>query len=131
METEHAGHGAAAPDAVPVHVGHDVPTQTQAADFGGWLTFTTPAGADVPRALVQYDRRRYRATLIVNGAAGGVYVGTREQCQASPPAGGFLPAGTPGLNVQVQNKQSLWMVGDGAHACTVTVLAERWDQREE
>jgi len=110
-----------------VQVGHDLNVQGQAADYGSWATFVTPAGADQARIILPFDPSRHRGTIIVNGAAGGVYVGTVAQCQASPPAGGFLAAGAPGLQVVVENNQQVWMVGDGAHACTVTVLNERWD----
>jgi hypothetical protein len=30
----------------------------------------------------------------------------------------------------IENNQQLWLVGDGANACTVTVLQERWDSRD-
>lgn len=117
--------------AVPVQVGHDLNVQGQAADYGAWATYTTPAGADQPRMILPFDPCRHRAVIIVNGAAGGVYVGTPGQCQASPPVGGFLPAGQPGLIVVVENNQLLQMVGDGVNACKVTVLAERWDSASQ
>jgi hypothetical protein len=117
----------AAPEAVPVHVGHDLNVQGQAADFGSWATYTTPAAADVARQILPYDPNRHRATIIVNGSAGNVWVGTMAQCQASPPVGGYLAAGAPGLQVIEENNQALYMIGDGSHACTVTVLVERWD----
>ena len=117
--------------AVPVHVGHDLNVQGQAADYGAWATYTTPAGADQPRPILPFDPCRHRATIIVSGAAGGVWVGTPAQCAASPPVGGFLTAGAPGLQVVLENNQQLILVGDGAHACTVTVLAERWDSASQ
>ncbi|MCW2899982.1 MAG: hypothetical protein JWO67_2247 [Streptosporangiaceae bacterium] len=117
----------AAPAAVPVHVGHDLNTQTQAADFGAWGTYITPAGADQARPILPYDPNRHRATIIVNGAAGNVWVGTAAQCQANPPVGGFLAAGQPGLQTVVENNQALYMIGDGTNSVKVTVLVERWD----
>jgi hypothetical protein len=69
----------------------------------------------------------YNATLLVTPVAAapgaGVYVGTQAQCQASPPVGGFL---TDGTTVEIRNQQQLWMVPDGIHPVTVTVLMERW-----
>lgn len=117
----------AAPDPVPVHVGHDLDVQSQSADFGSWQTYVTPAGADQARPILPFDPNRHRATIIVSGAAGNVWVGTMAQCQAVPPVGGFLAAAVPGLQVVVENNQALAMIGDGVHACTVTVLQERWD----
>jgi hypothetical protein len=117
------------PDAVPVHVGHDLNVQNQGADFGAWQTYTTPAGADQARPILPFDPNRHRATIIVSGAAGGVWVGTMAQCQALPPVGGFLTAGAPGLQVVVENNQALALIGDGVHTCTVTVLQERWDSQ--
>lgn len=130
---EHDAAAAAAygPDLVPlpVRVPHDVSVQGQAADYGSWATFTTPAGADVARPVLPFDPARHRAVLVVSGAAGGVWVGTPAQCQASPPVGGFLTAGAPGLVVVIESNQGLWLIGDGAHACTVSVLQERWDSQ--
>jgi hypothetical protein len=117
----------AAPAAVPVHVGHDLSVQGQAADYGAWQTYITPAGADQARPILPFDPNRHRATIIVNGAAGNVWVGTAAQCQANPPVGGFLAAAQPGLQTIVENNQALYLIGDGAHICTVTVLVERWD----
>lgn len=110
---------------LPVKIPHDVSVLGQAADYGSWSTVATPAGADQARPILPFEPQRHRAVLIVAGAAGGVWVGTPGQCQASPPVGGFLPAGGP--PVIVENNQQLWLIGDGAHACTVTVLQERWD----
>jgi hypothetical protein len=56
-------------------------------------------------------------------AAAGVWAGTQAQCQASPPLGGFLPAG----QYVIENNQALWLTGDGANAMRVAVLQERWD----
>lgn len=137
MAAHDADHAAAAeaygPDLVPlpVRVGHDVSVQGQAADYGGWSTFITPAGADVARPILPFEPSRHRAVILVGiavaAAGAGVWVGTPAQCQASPPVGGFLFAGGPA--VVVENNQALWLVGDGAHACTVSVLQERWDSQ--
>ena len=113
-----------APEAVPVHVGHDLNVQGQAADFGSWATYVTLASGDVARQILPFDPNRHKATIIVNGTAGNVWVGTMAQCQASPPVGGYLAAGAPGLQTLVENNQALYMIGDGSHACTVTVLVE-------
>lgn len=132
--TEETTEDTGAVPAVPVQVGHDLNVQGQAADYGAWATYVTPAGADTPRPVLPFDPCRHRATIIVNGAAGGVWVGTQSQClqaQAGQTTGGFLTAGSPGLSVIIENNQLLYMVGDGTHSCTVTVLAERWDSSSQ
>jgi hypothetical protein len=110
-----------------VHIGHAVDTQPQAADFGTWQTYVTPAGADVARPVLPYDSNRSRTVLVVSApgapvAGSGVWVGTQGQTQASPPVGGFLPAGVYTL----ENNAALWLIGDGANAMRVSVLMERW-----
>jgi hypothetical protein len=133
-----ADHAAAAdaygPDLVPlpVRVGHDVDVHGQAADYGGWSTFTTPAGADRARMILPFEPARHRAVMSVSipvaAAGAGVWVGTPAQTQAAPPVGGFLAAGGP--PVVIENNQQLWLIGDGTNACIVTVLQERWDSRD-
>ena len=126
---EHTHQADVSPSPVPVHighhvdvsVGHDVDVQGQAADFGSWFTYTTPAGADTAR-------QRHRAVIVVSApgaivAGSGVWVGTQAQTQATPSLGGFLPAGT----YVIENNQPLWMIGDGANSMRVAVLQERWD----
>jgi hypothetical protein len=124
VDVEHAG----PPPAVPVQVGHDLNTQGQAADYGAWMTYTTPAGVDQARPIVGFEQQRHRAVFIVSAPGAvvpgsGVWVGTAAQCQASPPVGGFLPPGT----YVTENNQAVWMVGDGTNSMRVTVLQERWD----
>jgi hypothetical protein len=117
--------------AVPVQVGHDINTQTQAADYGAYLTYVLPAGATTAQLILPYDPNRHKAIIIVSApgnvvAGSGVWIGTMAQCQANPPVGGFLPAGT---NLPVENNQSFWLIGDGTNAMRVTVAAERWDSQ--
>ena len=115
---------------VPVHIGHDLDVQPQAADFGAWFTYLTPAGADQTRAIAPFDRHRHKVTIIVSSLVNpvvgtpGVYVGSAAQCQATPPVGGFIPVGA---TVAVENNQGLFMIGDGVTSLRVTVLQERWD----
>ena len=106
-----------------VHLGHAADVQAQAADFGAYMTYLTPAGADVARPILPYDANRHRAVLIVSGIAGAVYIGTQAQCQANPPVGGWLPIGT---SLPVEHKQPVWMIGDGTNSVRVTVAVERW-----
>ena len=112
-----------------VHVGHAVDSQAQAADFGAYATYTTPAGADTARIILPFDSNRHRATITVSApstavAGSGVWIGTMAQCQATPPVGGFLPAG---LNsYPVEHDQAVWMIGDGTNSLRVTVANERW-----
>lgn len=116
--------------AVPVQVGHDLNTQTQAADFGAYTTYTTAAGADTPRLILPFDPYRHRATITVSApgtpvAGSGVWIGTAAQCQATPPVGGFLPVGINSF--PVEHNQPVWLVGDGTNSLRVTVSVERWD----
>jgi hypothetical protein len=115
---------------VPVHIPHQVDVQAQAADFGAYMTYVTPAGADQARIILPFDAHRHRATITVSApgaavAGSGVWVGTEAQVKASPPVGGFLPAGLMAL--PVENNQGLWLIGDGTNAMRVTVTVERWD----
>lgn len=122
-----------APDPVlvggTIHVGHAVDSQAQAADFGAYMTYTTPAGADAARPILPFDSNRHRATITVSApgapvAGSGVWIGTQAQCQATPPVGGFLPVG---LNsYPVEHDLGLWMIGDGTNSLRVTVAIERW-----
>ena len=130
----------AGPDAVPhapdpvqvggtVHIGRAVDAQTQAADFGAYATYVTPAGADTARQVLPYDSNRHRGVITVSApgaivAGSGVWIGTQAQCQASPPVGGFLPAGQ--ANYLVEHNQAIWMIGDGTNSLRVTVANERW-----
>lgn len=125
-----AEYHAGPPPAIPVAVGHELAVQGQAADFGSWFTYLTPAGADKAQPILPFDPARHRAVIIVSApgavaAGSGVWVGTMAQCQAAPPLGGFLPAGGP--PVVIENNQALFLIGDGANAMRVAVLQERWD----
>jgi hypothetical protein len=126
-ETTHTEPLAPVPVSGSVSIGHDLNVQNQAADYGAWATYVTPAAADTARKILPHDEYRHRATIVVNGAAGYVVVGTQAQCQATSLVGGQLFAGQPGLQVIIENNQDLWLVGDGSHSCTVTVLVERWE----
>ena len=113
--------------AVPVQVGHDLNVQGQAADFGSWFTYVTPAGADQARPILPMEPARHRATVMVASSAvagAGVWVGTMAQAQAVPPLGGWLSAGA---SVVIENNQALFLIGDGANSLKVSVLQERWD----
>jgi hypothetical protein len=115
--------------AVPVRLGHDINTQAQGADFGSYMTYVTPAGADTARPILPFDGNRRAARIIVSApgaavAGSGVWVGTQAQTQAASPLGGFIPVGGTLL---VEHNQAMWMVGDGANSLRVTVAQERWD----
>jgi len=87
---------------LPVQVGHDVNVQGQAADYGGWATYTTPAGADVARPVLPFDGNRHKATLIVSAVAAAAAGSTVANGSAASPVTanetiattGALPAGT-------------------------------------
>jgi hypothetical protein len=126
-ETEVPVHEAIQP--VPVHLGHEINVQGQAADFGAWTTYVLAAGVTQAQMILPMEPARHRATVIVSApgavvAGSGVWVGTMAQCQASPPVGGFLAAGA---SVVIENNQALYLIGDGTNAMRVTVLQERWD----
>jgi hypothetical protein len=117
------------PVAGTVHVGRPVDNRPQAADYGAYSTITTPAGADTARIILPFDARRRRATITVSApgaqvAGSGVWIGTQAQCQASPPVGGFLPAGISAF--PVEHAQPVWMTGDGTNSLRVTIAIERW-----
>lgn len=112
-----------------VRISHAIDTQPQAADFGTYQSYLTPAGADVARPILPYDSNRRRAIITVSApgapvAGSGIWIGTQAQVQASPPVGGFLPAGIMGYTVE--HNAAVWMIGDGTNALRVTVAMERW-----
>jgi hypothetical protein len=135
--TEHVAGSAQEPleviPPVPVQVGHDLNIQGQAADYGSWMTYLTPAGADQARPVLPMEPARHRATILVSApgavvAGSGVWVGTMAQCQAAPPVGGFLAVGA---SVVIENNQALFLIGDGTNSLRVTVLQERWDSGQD
>lgn len=96
-------------------------TSPQAAGYGAWTTYVL-GGTEKAQPIIPFDDRRARALIIVSGT-GPVFVGTMAQTQSSPPLGGQLATGA---TVEIRNQQQLWMVPDGTHSVTVTVLVERW-----
>lgn len=112
-----------------IHIGHEVDTQSQAADFGAYTTYVTAASGDTARPILPYDSNRKAARLIVSSLVNpvvgtpGVWVGTQAQCQASPPVGGFIPVGSTLL---IEHNQAVWLIGDQAFSLRVTVGMERW-----
>lgn len=99
-------------------------TRAEAATYGAYDTVSL-AGTEPAQRLLGRDLYRLRAVLIVAADAGGVYVGTVAQTQATTPRGAYLPGGT---TLEIRNQQELWLVGDGTNAATVTVLNERFEE---
>jgi hypothetical protein len=98
-------------------------TSPNAAAFGSWTTYVL-AGAEAPQIILPFDDARSRALIIVSGT-GPVFVGAEGQVKASPRLGGQLPASL--VPFEIRNQQALWLVPDGSHPATVTILIERWE----
>ena len=96
-----------------------------AADWGSWQTFTFSATSNVAQQVLAQNNHRKSGTVLVNGTTGFVRVGTRGQVMNNQ--GGQLFAGAGINRVPIENKQELWMVGDGVNTITVTVLDERYE----
>lgn len=111
-------------EALRVHVENFGAEREAAAEWGAWQTFITPAGPATPQQILPQNNRRKQAAVFVSGAAGYVLVGTRGQVMNNQ--GGRLIAGSAN-RFPIENKQELWMTGDGTNAVTVTVLDERYE----
>jgi hypothetical protein len=102
---------------------HGANVNLQAADFGAYFSYTVGA-TDAARQLLPFDEQRYRAHVLVTGT-GPVFIGSEAQTKASPALGFVLPTG---IMLEIASNQAVWMVPDGTHTATVSVLAERWGQ---
>lgn len=117
---------------VPVHgelsIAGRVYTSEEASDFGTYRTVVL-AGTEDKIQILSFDLRRVRAVLIVSGT-GPVYFGSESQCAAinaqtvrtTTGAGFVLPAN---VAIELRNKEPLWMIPDGTHSATVSILQEK------
>lgn len=112
-------------EALRVHVENFGAEREQSADWGSWQTFFFSATANPAQQVLPQNNRRKSATLQVNGATGYVLVGTRGQVMNGQ--GGRLFGGAGINRCTVENKQELWMIGDGTNTLTVTILDERYE----
>jgi hypothetical protein len=114
-------------ESVPVKIvnpgDHGANVNIQAADYGAFFSYTVGA-TDPARQLLPFDENRFKARILCSGV-GPVYIGSEAQCKASPALGFVLPTG---VMLEISNNQAVWMVPDGTHTATVSVLAERWGQ---
>jgi hypothetical protein len=112
-------------EALRVHVENFGAEREAAADWGSWQTFVFSATSNVAQQILAQNNRRKGAQLSVNGTTGFVRVGTRGQVMNAQ--GGQLFAGAGINRINIENKQELWMVGDGVNTITVTVIDERYE----
>jgi len=100
------------------------------ADFGGYQTYVL-TGSENPFRILRSDPNRSKAYVMVTGT-GPIWIGTESFCEqikaGLSQTAGMVPGGyvATGMTVTVTHKQELWMVGDGTHSATVTVINERW-----
>lgn len=103
-----------------------VPTTEQPADFGTYRTINL-TGSEEKQQILPQDPQRVRAAIKVTGA-GPVWVGSEAQCaavRAGNTAGGGAQLAADGILFPIGHKETLWLVGDGAHTATVVVSQER------
>ena len=117
------------PQTVSVEIGHRVNVTEEAADFGGYTTYVVTS-SDKPTRVLRSDPNRARAYVIVAGT-GPVWFGTEAFCEqifAGMPQTGQVGGAyvATGITMPITHKQELWMVPDGTHSATVTVINERW-----
>lgn len=127
MTTAHE-HEIVAP--VPVHVVGDETTKNESPPFGSWSSYKF-VGTERPVQVLPQTEKRKRAVIwclpgyVNNNTTGAVMIGTRAQCEAASPSdtAGIMVSGQ---TVEVTNQQAVYMVPDGSHSLTVTVLDERY-----
>ena len=119
-------HSMTVPKPVDVIISTVADTRSVSPDYGVWTSYIL-LGTEPAQQILPFDPCRAKATIWVlpgfddNNVNGNVYMGTREQVQASQ--GGIFPAGV----VFEMNAQSeVWVQGDGSHHLVITVLAERY-----
>ena len=100
---EHGQDDAQDMPSVPVHVPRPLDTQPQAADFGGWSSYSL-AGTEQPQPVLPFDTYRHRAVIKVNGpvTAGGQSSSTATGSSTGPASGAII--------TQLALKQGLYTV---------------------
>lgn len=109
-----------------IHIAGRVCTSEEPADFGTYRTVVL-AGTEDKIQILSQDNHRVRALILVSGT-GPVYFGSEAQCAAAKAAGGGVGAGfvlVANVPFEVRNKETLWMVPDGTHGATVSILQEK------
>lgn len=103
-----------------------VKTNEEASDYGAYGSFVL-SGTESPFRVLAHDNKRSRAVVSVDSAVATafVWVGKREQIFATGGAQGFKVLA--GRQLEIRNKQELWIVPDGTNASTLAVLNERWE----
>jgi len=128
-ETTHTEEFLPSPVSVTVDNGNLAVHET-AADFGGYQTYVL-AGTESPQRILSSDNQRARAYVVVSGT-GPIWIGSEGQMRqikaGAPQTSGMVSGGYigTGITVPVTHKQEVWMVPDGTHSATVTVVNERW-----
>ena len=122
------------PTVVPVHIGHQVRTVLDAAEFGVYTTFVIPCGLAGAVMILPEDPERVRAVL-QNRASIILLANTQSAAQAPgniaattgtppPTPAGFLLNGSESL--EVKNHSMVWAVNtDPTNAAYVSVMVER------
>lgn len=111
---------------VPVRVVGNV--ETAKAPVYSSIQTKILTGAEKADQILKQDPNRVRAHIWVmpgyadNNTQGYVRIGTRAQAMATGSLDGLLTAGT---EMEITNQAEWWLIPDGTHALTVTILDER------
>lgn len=115
------------PVSVDNHITGTVRTEPMAADYASYATYSfTGTTTDVPQRILGHDDQRARAVIQCD-AAGGVYVGKKEQIASGVIGQGWLQKSTL-APLEIRNKQEVWVMSVSGSAANVMVLNERWEQ---
>lgn len=113
-----------------VTVDGSIRVREESADYGSLFTIAF-AGTEQPQQLIPRDDHRKRAQITVSGT-GPVFLGSEAQAYAvarGAPVGFASGALIPtGVTVPWTSKQPLWVIPDGTHTATVSVITERWEK---
>lgn len=102
----------------------------QPADYGSYFTIVF-TGTEQPQQILPRDDHRKRAQITVSGT-GPVFIGSEAQAnavKAGAPIGFASGAIVPtGVTIPITNRQPVWIIPDGVHSATVSVITERWEK---
>lgn len=101
-------------------------TNEEASDYGAYSAYGL-LGSEPAARILAHDSKRARAVISVDStvATAYVWIGKREQIFATGGAQGFKVVA--GRQIEIKNKQELWMIPDGTNPSNVSVLNERWE----
>lgn len=131
-EYEHEDSGPPEPITVAgaVTVSGPLVVRDQAGDYGSYFTIVF-AGTEAPQPILPRDPHRKRAQITVSGT-GPVFIGSESQgasvARGGPigfASGALIPSG---VTVPITNQQPVWVIPDGTHSVTVSVITERWEK---